>query len=400
MKAKGIDFSALKTYEYVKDISKSRNKRVFSYVGGENFQFPSSVKKIYEIGEDVYLRDSYGFLYKRINGTFSMVSGTQFGTDLKFIPVIYGGDKVTLVVTPSAAELCFNNLTPTQVSVPYGILRFYAGRIFVASGKTLYYSDLFDFTSFSVGGMRGGFINVEDTDGDISGIEEKDGKLFLVCENSILSVTAFGQPSEFKMEKVCGNYGVLSGTVAKAGNNVYFVSGNQVKKFDGKNIETVSSALLSETVLGEAEGYAGKYVVTIQRNTTRLTYVYEDDTGEEDIVSLPPYAQCSGAVVVRLSVNKVFRLTGSYAEVFPDTETVTDFGTSKKKAAIAADVSITGSAVLNIKGETETVSKQITNGENYMQFNVTGRSFRVYFTDTSSNFSLNRLKIIYAVFGG
>ena len=399
MRVKGIDFSALKTFEFKKDLEKSRQKRSFSYVQGENFASPSGVKKLCETETDLFLVSADGFLYKRASGVFSKVSETQFGTDLRFIPVIYGGDKAILVVSPSTAEICYGN-TATQVSVPYGIIRFYAGRIFVANGKTLYYSDLFNFTSFSVGTMQGGFINVEDTDGDICGIEEKNGKLFLVCENSIISLTAFGQPSEFKMEKVCANYGVLSGTVAKAGDNVYFLSGNQVKKFDGKKIETVSSALLSETVLSEAEGYSGKYVVTIQRNTTRLTYVYEDYTGEEDVVSLPPYALCSGAVVVRLSVNKVFRLTGAYTDTIPETETVTDFGTSKKKAAVAADISVTGSAVFNIRGETETVSKQITNGANYIRFNVTGKSFRTYFTSASDNFSVNRLKIIYAVFGG
>ncbi len=399
MKKQEIAFSALKTSEYEKEFKKGGKKRVFSYAQGEEFLFSSAVEKIFGIGEDIYLLSSDGFFYKRENGTFLAVSSTQFGTDLKFLPVTYNGEKATLVVTPSTAEIDCGE-TSLQVSVPYGILRFYAGRLFVASGKTLYYGDLFNFTSCGVGNMRGGFIETENEDGDIVGIEEKDGKLFMICENAVLSLTAFTSPEEFKMERVCANSGAQAGSVAKVGDRIYFIGEEGLKRFDGKKTETASVTLAGEVADGDAESYCGKYVITVKRNGVSHTYVYEDFTGAEDIIGLPDHAVSDGAVTAQSSVGKVMRLTASYAFFSGETQDESDFGTSKEKVAIAADMSVTGSAVFNISGKTETVSKQVTGGENYLRFNVAGRKFSVSFTGASSDFSVNRFKIIYAVTGG
>lgn len=399
MKKQEIAFSALKTSEYEKEFKKGGKKRVFSYAQGEEFLFSSAVEKIFGIGEDIYLLSSDGYFYKREDGVFIAVSSTQFGTDLKFLPVTYNGERATLVVTPSAAEIDCGE-TCLQVSVPYGILRFYAGRLFVASGKRLYYGDLFDFTSCGVGNFGGGFVETEDEDGDIVGIEEKDGKLFMICENSVLSLTAFTSPEEFKMEKVCANTGAQAGSVAKVGDGICFIGEEGLKRFDGKKTETASVTLADEVVEGEAESYCGKYVITVKRQGVAYTYVYEESTGAEDIIRLPDHAVSGGAVTADDSVGKIVRLTASYAFLAGETEDESDFGTSKEKVAIAADIRVTGSAVFNISGKTETVSKQVMGGENYLRFNVSGRRFSVSFTSASSDFSVDRFKIIYAVTGG
>ncbi|MBP5686864.1 MAG: hypothetical protein J6W87_03680, partial [Clostridia bacterium] len=112
------------------------------------------------------------------------------------------------------------------------------------------------------------------------------------------------------------------------------------------------------------------------------------------------YAITSGAVTVKNSVSRVMRLTASYTLLADETEDESDFGTSKEKVAIAADIGVTGSAIFNISGNTETVSKYVLGGENYLRFNVAGRKFSVSFTSVSVNFSVNRFKIIYAVTGG
>ncbi len=399
MKKQDIAFPALKTFEYTKEFKKGEKKRTFSYAQGEEFHFAYSVKKLFEIGEDMYLLGYNGYLYKRENGVFIAVSSTQFGTDLKFLPVTYGGGKATLVVTPSTAEIDYGE-TFLPVSVPYGILRFYAGRLFVASGKRLYYGDLFDFTTCGVGSFGGGFVEVEDEDGDIIGIEEKDGKLFMICENAVLSFSAFTSPSEFKMERVCVNFGARAGSVAKVGDRIYFISEEGLKRFDGKKTETASGTLADEVMEGDAESYCGKYVIKVKRRGISYTYVYEDSTGAEDIIRLPDYAITSGAVTVKNSVSRVMRLTASYTLLADETEDESDFGTSKEKVAIAADIGVTGSAIFNISGNTETVSKYVLGGENYLRFNVAGRKFSVSFTSVSVNFSVNRFKIIYAVTGG
>ncbi len=402
MKLAEFDFKSAKTYEFEPDLSDVKQKRRFYYEPSESFSFPSAAKCLFERDGEVYLLDTDGFLYKRRpDGTgFRMVSMTQFGLTIKFLPIVKDGEKAVIVVTPDTAEVA-RNASGTEISVPYGILRFYAGRIFSASGKTVFYSGLYDFTSFDPNIGGGGFIELEEDDGDIVGIEELSGKLYIFCKNSLFSLTAFGEPTDFKLEKL--SFPRLTpdeNSVLKVDSNVYFLSGNILKKFDGKTVKTASLSLVGKTLTGEAESFSGMYVRTITGEDGNYSFVYEDATGEEAFVKIPTNAECNGAITPQRASGKILRLTGETVGVDLYSVEGADFGTSAIKTVLAADVGATGTATLLIKGESGTVKRKIKNGGSYVKFCASGRFFDLSFTDCSEDFSINRLKLIYSKCGG
>ena len=187
--------------------------------------------KFYNVGDDEYAYCDDGYLYKKSGDCFTVygLSATVTVPPL-VLPIIRNGQRKTMIITDRSAIIDWEEL----FNVPFGKSGIYfGGRLFIASGNKVYYSAEFDFTDFSVGLSFGGFVETDAYSGEALYLFADDEKLYIVCRYAVYTLKPFGEPYEFKMEKIISRLDVAENSIYPFGDGLNFISGKKLYLFRG-----------------------------------------------------------------------------------------------------------------------------------------------------------------------
>ena len=354
--------------------------------------------KRYEANGDTYLYLSDKSLVK-VNG--NTVTDANFTSDVAplVLPVIVGGANTTLFINDLTAKAGAETIT----GVPYGTsCAFCAGRLFIASGKEIKYSEEFDFTDFSVGLSFGGFLKTDAADGDVVFLAEDKGKLIALCEHAAYIISPYGEEYEFTMEKISSfALNVVKNSAFKAGNRICFISGDDFCLLTGGKIKRAGEKLATVAVssYGGAGGKDGFYVIPLSVGTKRYVYVYDTVKDAETLDLAIGYTVC-GVCAVKTGDDKLYDLSVSTDEVTA-TEPYSaeyDFGSCAKKSVCRVEVHASGSAEMLVRGD-GFFRAAVTERCNEFSCFVHGRKFTIEFLNASADFKIDRLTVHYIIYG-
>ncbi len=353
--------------------------------------------KYYKANGEEYLYLSDKTLRKNANG--SLVS-TEFTSNVAplVVPVIRGGVRKVMFINDQTAKIG----AETVSGVPYGKdCAFCAGRLFIADGKNIKFSEEFDFTDFNVGLAFGGFIRVEEDDGNVLCLAESGGKLYALCEHAACIISPYGEEYDFSMEKISSfELSVSADSVAKTGNSVCFLSGKDFCVLKDGKIKRAGNAFSSfaYTSNGIAGGGNGLYVLPLSAGQNGYIYVYDTVTDKE-MLERSDFT-VAGIYAVKSGDSYLYELTAT-----PKTGTLGalysgeyDFGSCAKKSVCRVNAHIRGNAELVIKGD-GVYRAAVTEKCNCVSCFVHGRSFTIGFENASADFKLYKIAVHYINYG-
>lgn len=365
--------------------------------------------KEYRLNGDVYFYCSDKSLRKVSGNTFI---NAYFSSDVAplIIPVVYGGAKKIMFVGKSGNTVKAQIDGESISGVPYGSsFAFYGGRLFIADKNRLYFSEEFDFTEFTVGTLFSGFLETDEKSGDVLYLfGGKDG-INIVCKKGIYLLTPYGEATDFTLKKVPTFYlEIAENSVCESGDAVYFLSGKMICVLSGNSVKSVGKAALEYNFIGGVSGVTdGIYCLPITVNGNRFLYAYDTFSGVEKIISAGNFYPV-GSYAYKTSDNTVYTVKRKYeqdsvTDASLDTEVDFngdyDLGTCLKKAVCGIEAHITGSATINLTGDSS-FSATITEKCNSVSCFVHGRSFNITFTEPSADFTVKKIRIRYVAYGG
>ncbi|MBR0189688.1 MAG: hypothetical protein IJQ23_04825 [Clostridia bacterium] len=354
--------------------------------------------KFYDVDGDLYVYCSNGTLYKITNNALVSTGFTSAVPPL-VAPIIKDGVKTVLFISDVTAKVGNESVS----GVPYGTsCAYFAGRLFIADGDKIKFSEEFDFTDFTVGLSFGGFIQVDKADGEILYLYGDGKTLSVVCEHAAYTVTPYGEEYDFKLEKISSfALDVKKDTVFGTGDRVCFISGDGLCVFTGGKIKRAGEAISSVTVSSfkSAGGKGGLYVLPFTSGNAAYLYVYDTVKERETLQAVTGYTAFNG-YAVKASDTYLYEIA-----VKTEAETVAaeysgeyDFGSCRRKSVCRIEAHIRGAADIVITGDGH-FSATLTEKCNEVSCFVHGRSFSITFESASEDFKLYRLAVHYIVYG-
>ena len=344
--------------------------------------------------DGIYAFCTDGKLYRAQNGALTY-TGVSAENPPVVTKIVSGGTAGVLIVTENAAY--FNG---TSVSgVPYGnAFALFAGRIFIANGRTVYYSGEYAFTDFTASADKGGVFNVPSDGGEVVFMRPKNGKLLIVCENAFYLFTPSEDGLRFTLTE-SGKAAVpaKNGGVAASGGYVVYLADDKLfrtKGGDGEDFFSLEDRGYSAD--GQARNCGKYYVLPVKRGAEKLIVVADAQSKTATEIPVTDGKIVDGYLVSGTAIKEY------YISVLPlgsQSFYQEDFDTATKKAVLGAEIICRGSAVFNVFGE-ESFSEKIEDGGKAVKCFVHGRKIRFGFSSPSQDFAPIKITVEYAVYGG
>ena len=404
----GFDRVSYKTHVFKREFSdtvKTVDKIIYTRASFDtNNTFPI---KFYNCNGDTYGYSTDKNVRKVVGSTY-VLQGFSSDVVPLILPVIINGEKDVIFISDQTAKIGDQTIT----GVPYGNAgAFCAGRLFIAVGNKLKYSEEFNFVNFSVGLDFGGFIELDQNAGEILYLAKNGDGLYVIAEHAIFSFSPYGKPYEFKLERVqTTELSIVKDSVFGEGDVVLFLNKKDLCMFTNDKVQYLNNSFLSfgTYYLEVAGGYNGLYVMpfTMQVGNSRIKYVYAYDFFKKKEVlekvstDVLNAFHVAGEYASRMTDGRYFRLSiGTETETVPAVyDGEYDFGTCAKKSVCKIEAHITGSAEIVVSGD-GTYRAVITEKCNSVSCFVHGQLFNITFENASSDFKLDRLAINYVIHG-
>lgn len=345
----------------------------------------------------MYRKDNY--LYEFYNKRLNLVLSKK--TQPLMIDVIIEGKREILIIESTTAYILKKNLT---FSFPYGTcIAKYDGRIFVANGKNLYFSNVFNFTEYSTNIENVGFFSVNDEDGDISELIDFQDCLFVVCKNAIYKLKITNQ-EDFSFIKCQTDYlDILVGSAKKVGEEIYFVSQNKLCVFNGNSFKKIDGDFdrFLPTATESATTSEGRYSIKVFINSEPVFLVYDTFTGKYH------YTWTDGGGIVAENGHVFVTQFGTLYKIASNKNMHVyrwcskelDFSTTNKKRLMELRLTVDQPMLLTIKGDFGIKKVQLVEGLNVKKLSLISRKFKFSVCVEEYKFLIKDMKFKYRILG-
>lgn len=154
-------------------------------------------------------------------------------------------------------------------------------RIFTANGFTLCWTAPLHPDGRAEGTQKMGHTDLPSADGSILEMISFRDELYLFRERGIAVLAVRGDALDFTAKHLPAPGEIAAGSVRKCGNGIYFLSGNELYRFDGKKYERLNAGGFSELDLeGACTAVCGdRYFATARFNGENCIWCVQGEKG-------------------------------------------------------------------------------------------------------------------------
>lgn len=386
-----------------------------------------TAKRTYFAGGKTFVYCSDGAVYECVkvatggSEVCSMVKACEkmFEKEPLVIPVSDGGEGKTIITGEEGAVIIGVNADTGErvcevADVPCGSdFAICAGRLFIANGRRLYFSESYDCTDFSTGVSGEGEILADGECGNITALAAVGEELFILCKRRVLVLSPKGDIAEWTLKKAATqSFSAVKNFAAGCGRSVVFFSDKRLFKYNANGLKVAKSRLNDRysSSEGRAGSFEGALVAPIFYGGKYQTYIYDSETEEE--FTLPLYTAFSlrGGFAADAEGKKIYRLAagittdgdggseggaGGYAEAIYQLGTNYDFGTLNVKRLLKVTIKTRGAGTVRIRGDSATKNYDLKNGYNEFRMGIVSRRFRIDFNSTEEGFTPQAITFTY-----
>ncbi len=370
---------------------------------GQNIFLPSDTraKRIIDVENELYVFCTNLYLYKPNNGVLEKVSDNRFGGDMHIFKVDSDGERKLLVVSQDRQWLIGEE--EVRVNVPYGkYMLIYKGMLFSANENVLRFSKEYDYTNFSLDFGLGGYLKMDDFEGNVYGLNVINDKLYVFLRHKILVLSPFGSPTDFTFQTVETDYlDIVDNTVKGFDQIVYFVNGNKLCSFDGKVVKEVKSFLDNDgiTPIGPAYVFEDKYLLSVMVNGYVKAHIYylSADQKIHGITLADKAVSAKGGYAVYLSTGEITKLSKPTEDVnYYFKSKKIDFNNLHVKSLMQFNLYSSAKSCLKINGRFGTSSFTLSKGHNLGRCARESEEFVFELVGTGKDLEFYGFDFIYA----
>lgn len=181
--------------------------------------------------------------------TWHEVEGYTLTGDATAVNYNYNGRDVLLMSSESSVLAVLDDDTVTQAeSAPrFSSLAVHYERIFGThngSANSVWFSDDFDPSNWTVSTEEAGYIEFADDMGDALAVISFAGYLYVFREHGIYRLTAYGDQTEFSLNKLFTGTGrIYKNTITFCGDRIVFLSQDGLYSFDGYGAKRIAEEM-------------------------------------------------------------------------------------------------------------------------------------------------------------
>ncbi len=181
-------------------------------------------------------------------GPFYQISGLSFTQKPEGVCYNYNGDDVMIFASEEDGTFIYDGVSVTSVpsAPPITSACIHYERLFVtvAGGKTLWFSDDFDPTNWSVSLSEAGFIDLVDFRGEMLKVLSFLDYLFVFRSYGITRISAYGNQEEFSVANLFTSSGkILKNSITVCGDRILFLASDGFYSFNGLNAVKILGGL-------------------------------------------------------------------------------------------------------------------------------------------------------------
>lgn len=354
-----------------------------------------------------------------VKRSFLKATDATFAKEPLVMPITDCGEEKIIISGEEGARLLYVSAETgarenTAANIPFGTdFAICDGRLFIASGKKIYFSEEYDCLNFSTGTENEGIIMTDGSDGDIVALQTVGEELYILCRRRILVLSPKGDIAEWTLKKQnTQSFSVYEGFGAGCGKNLVFISEGRLYVYDGKTLKAAKSKLSDRFAIyyDEAVSALGAFACRAFAENNDGVYLYDPETEEEFL--LPKYYGLSrtGGYATDKEGKKIYKLTagitsdgsgGAPASIGGTPSAANrlggnyDFGTCGRKTIVKIEVKTLGDGVIKVRGDSAIKSFDLKNGYNSLNVGVSARRFRLDFTSAQENFEPQKITFVY-----
>ena len=374
----------------------------------------AEVKKVYFAGGGIYVYCGDGKVYGAVKNNsgayaFAAAGSRVYSAAPQVIAVRRNGKKKVLLLGADGAEISGES---GQASVPYGkVCATAGGRLFIANGREIRFSEAFDCLEFSTGiSGAAGVIEVGGDEGGVVCMGGTGDELVILCRRKALALTAAGEVSDWNLKRVATDgFSVEENTAAWCGGSAVFRSGKRLYAYRKSVLKAVKSATNDKEIalLGSACAFGSVYLLPAEENGKRFVYAYDTATGEEFFLPYLPLLSDKGGVAYDSENKRFMRVGFGTAEVaagdaagleFSPSGTE-DFGTPGNKLLLRAVIRAAGAGKVKISGASDAKIFLLAAGLNLVQAGITSREFKIEYSGFSAGKGVLSAEFTYCLRG-
>ena len=362
-------------------------------------EISETLVKSYYIGNRFFAFMKNDYIYEFYNHRLNPICTNA--TLPLMIDVLIDGKKEILIIEKQSASILKKDIT---FSFPFGTaIAKYDGRIFVANGQNIYFSNIFNFTEYSTNIENAGFLSVNDEDGSVLELIEFGNCLFVICKKAIYKLTISNQ-CDFTFSKCELDYlDILQESVKKVGNSIYFISQSKLCEFNGSSFKRISGEFDRhlKTATGSATTTEGLYSIKILIKSTEIFFVYNTFTGKHHYVCEDGGGSMgeNGYVFIR-EYGMLKKITSNnILHLFNWESKEIDFSSPNKKTLLELRIKTKEELILTIQGDFGKKELHLVEGDNIKKFNLTSKSFKFSASLEANDFLIEDMNFKYSILG-
>lgn len=364
-----------------------------------DYCFPSQVIKGFCVGNNIFALCSDGWLYS-FDGNAVTKQIECDDQEILVRQITINGVNQFVVIKQDGAIVLDQN--KTALSITYGnSVCTYNGRMFIAKGNTLLYGNAFDFCEFSVLTDDCGVIAIDQSEGEIIELLVYDNYLLIVCERGFYKLV-MAEDTIFTLQKLnTSSVKINKGSVALVGDEVMFISGNQLCSLNKTNVTTIKSIFNQYQLVQNAKvcSSGGKYCIAVISRVDGQNYIFIHDTVNhtECIISQEQLVLCGGEYLVDNLSGKIcsINLANSSNMGGKWISKNIDFESNDKKTLHSISLAVNKDALLTLEGDFGSKTYTLKAGEGKKIVNVRSSYFIIKISFDDGQFKSKNLQLEY-----
>lgn len=358
----------------------------------------SQIKKLFRLGENMFLQTEDGAFCKIINGEISFIKLVE--SEIKNVcEILSASGPDTLVLCDKPFTLKGENVETLPVSSQVAL---HKGRLYLAEKNTVYVGEQFDFNHNLNPLERFYTLGVNSKAGKIVGFFSKEENIFVICEKAIYIIKPSSDIENFKFERLAiTGLNVKTGSLVCFGGECYFITNKKLAIFDGNAVKRIDTLLdgISATFYDCARDDENYFLPLKTNNGSGFIYRYNVIDGSQEFILSQGLCVCNDGYIV--DENALIKLSKDFA-----TQNEKNFITSEicfddcdQKTLCGIDVNVLGDCTLAVHGGFGVQKYYLKKGRHALCVNLKSDVFKLEFFTNSSNFGIDFLTLFYRLKG-
>lgn len=320
--------------------------------------------------------------------------------------IIYRGKKFTLFLSDEMNGFgvdAYGNLIPVELpDTEYSAVL--GGRLFGAYNQNVYFTKQFDFDNKTTRLVVDGTLSLSESSGKVVGLSVKERKLYIFCQRAIYKLDAFGESTDFKLEKLmAGNIDVKEHSVQDVYEQTVFVSANKIYSFNQNKIKQISTLpkWLQISKTGYSASAQSLYILPIfTKDGKNIYYLLDVEDYSFSVVDFNGGAVCKGGYFCAedKTVKRIDRFGQKSKNGFIKFKPI-DMGVFNDKSLLSVCAFVGEDCKLKVSGDSGSKNFSLKKGCNKRRLNLLSKSFIFEFSQIGEGFSLSDFYLEYTVKG-